>query len=470
VHQPRFLKTASFKLAAFYAVLFGASVVALAAVVYINATRTLNLQERNRIQAEAYTLRDEYNQGGINALMSGIRDRQRGHIAGGLDYTVYRSDGSRLYGNLPRIPFRSGWKKTYGPPDGDEPRGQQERLLVFRLPLARGLWLMVGDDVGHIQEFGDIIMQMFGWGLILTLTLAVGGGIALSLTFLRRIDSITRTAEAIIGGDIGQRIPLRGANDDIDRLAATLNHMLDRISALVESVRHVSSDIAHDLRTPLSRLRQTLEDGRRAHSAAEYERATERAIGEIDSILETFSALLRIAQIEAGTRRAGFQDVDFSGLLESLAQAFAPVAEDAGQTIVTNVTPGLRISGDRELLTQMVVNLVENAIRHTQPGTSISIAAYQDANGPVLSVADNGVGVPAQDQKRIFERFYRLERSRTTAGSGLGLSLVAAIASLHAANITASDNKPGLRIELRFAPHGLQPPSVSGLRLEQAAE
>jgi signal transduction histidine kinase len=431
--------------------IFGSSVVVLAAVIYMNAASALDQQERRRIRTEASSLRDEYDRGGFDALIAAIRDRQRGRLAGGLDYTVYRYDGTRVFGNLPKFPFKAGWKKALGPPDGDEPRGQLERLLVLRTPLAHGLWLMVGDDVGRIRELGDVILRMFGWGLVLTITLAVGGGVALSLAFLRRIDSITRTAEAIIGGDIGRRIPLRGADDDIDRLAATLNRMLDRISSLVESVRHVSNDIAHDLRTPLGRLRQTLEGTRqRARSPAEYEQAMEGAIGEIDAILETFSALLRIAQIEAGTRRAGFRRVDLSKLVETLCQAFAPVAEDAGLSLHAELTPGVMIEGDTELLAQMIVNLVENAIRHTQAGDRISVSLHSVEPEAILAVADNGPGVPADERERIFQRFYRLERSRTTTGSGLGLSLVAAIANLHGARVSVADNQPGLRVTLAF--------------------
>ncbi len=452
MHLQRLLKTASFKLTALYVLLFGLSVAALATVFYFNAVRVLDAQERARIQSEASMLRGEYERGGLPALLSGIRERQRGRIAGGLDYTVYRGDGTRLFGNLPKVPFEKGWKHTSGPPDGDEPPGQLEQLLVYRLPLSNGLWLMVGDDIGHIRELGHVIEDMSIWGLLLAVTLGVIGGAALSLAFLRRIDSITRTAEAIIAGDMARRIPLRGADDDIDRLATTLNRMLDRIGSLVESVRHVSNDIAHDLRTPLARLRQVLEDGRRsARTPAEYEATTERAIREIDSILETFSAILRIAQIEAGTRRSGFRRLDLSGLAESLVHSFAPVAEDGGKSLSASIAPGLVLEGDAELLTQMMVNLIENAIRHSRDGAAIVIGLRNGPAGAEFSVADDGPGIPAGERERIFRRFYRLERSRSTAGSGLGLSLVAAIANLHDAKIIVSDNHPGLKIVIVFS-------------------
>ncbi len=451
MRPPRIVRTASFKLAALYALIFGASVIALAAVVYVISTTALDRQTRTRIQSEALELSQEYQAGGLTQMLSAIRARQRGKLVGGLDYTVYGSGDRRLFGTLPNKAVAAGWSQMTGPPDGDEPKGEQERLLVYSVPLKGGYWLMVADDIGKVEKVGRLIMTTFGSALVLMILFAAVGGVALSLGFLGRVDAITRTAEAIIGGNIRRRIPMRGTDDDLDRLAATLNRMLDRITGLMELLRQVSSDIAHDLRTPLGRMRQTLDEARRtAQTTADYEDAVDRALSEADAILDTFAALLRITQIESGSRRAGFCGLDLSRLVNSVGQTFAPVAEDEGRSLAIHAAPNLRIFGDRELLTQMLANLIENAIRHTSAGAHIDIALGAEGSAVTLSVADNGPGIPPVERANVLQRFYRLERSRTHTGSGLGLSLVAAIVELHGATMVLDDNGPGLKVVIRF--------------------
>jgi signal transduction histidine kinase len=451
VRLPRLFSTTSFRLAALFALIFGISAAAVGAFVYINVKSTLNAQERTRLQADALALKGEYDSGGMNDLMDAIHDRQHNKIAGGLDYSLFSSNGMRLFGNIPKQTLKPGWRHMLGPPDGDEPAGQPERLLVFRQPLAPNLWLVVGDDVGRLRQLSGDFLRVFAIGLLFALTLAAGGGAAVSLTFLRRIDSITRTAEAIIEGDIGQRISLSGSGDDLDRLANTLNRMLDRIGLLMETLRHVSTDIAHDLRTPLGHLRHALDDAReRARDVGEYRTAVERAVAEVDNILETFSAILRIAQIESGSRRAGFRRVSLSVIASDVAQSFAPTAEEQKHTLIPQIEGGIEINGDQELITQLTANLLDNAIRHTPDGTRIWLRLAVQNGAVTLEVADNGTGVPLEEREKIFNRFYRGEASRTTPGNGLGLSLVDAVASLHRAAITALDNRPGLKIRVEF--------------------
>jgi len=232
--------------------------------------------------------------------------------------------------------------------------------------------------------------------------LGLGAAAWLSHHFLHRVDTISRTAEAIIGGDLARRVPLRGTGDDLDRLAETLNRMLDRIAELMESVRQVSNDIAHDLRTPLSRLGQRLEDARaHAGSVADYERALEGAKADVQALLGTFAALLRIAEVEAGAQRAAFQRVDLSAVVEIVANAFAPAAEDEGRSLVAEVAPGIAVQGDRELLTQMLVNLVENALRHTPVGSHVRLLLGKRGPDAVLVVEDDGPGVPEAERERI---------------------------------------------------------------------
>ena len=371
---------------------------------------------------------------------------------GGLDYTILDAKGSHIFGDLPGIPCNPGWQTFTGPPDGDEPIGELEKLSVRVTPLGGGYCLLVADDIGKVDTFGSLILNSFGWVFLLTLTLAVAGGLFLSSRVLRRIEAINRTAEAIIEGDMSQRIPRRGAPDDLDRLARTLNRMLDRMTDLMEALRHVSNDIAHDLRTPLGRLRHMLEEaGRTASSREEFRAVLCDAIQEVDDILAIFGAILRIAQIESGSRRSGFCRLSLSDLVAEVCDTFAPSIEDAGKRLRTAIEPDLWILGDRELLIQTAVNLLENAIAHTPEGTEVDVSLKRAGNAIVFEVADDGQGVPEGTTDRIFKRFYRVDGSRSASGNGLGLSIVAAVADLHAARVCATNTHPGLKIDMVFS-------------------
>ena len=282
-------------------------------------------------------------------------------------------------------------------------------------------------------------------------------------------------ARHIMDGHLNERVPSRGKADEFDRLAANLNAMLDRIQQLMQGLHQVSSDIAHDLRTPLSHMRQRLELARlKAASAADYDAAVERAVADIDGILGVFAALLRIAQIEAGARREGFAPIDLSGVFETIIDTYGPVADDSGHRLTGTVAPGQRIRGDRQLLTQMLANLVENTIRHTPPGTGITVSLAPGPDGPVGQVRDTGPGIPEAAQQKVFQRFFRLDASRMTPGSGLGLSLVAAVAQLHEIRLALSDNRPGLAVTLDFAeaaePMSAVKPGTEGRRARPAAD
>jgi signal transduction histidine kinase len=293
------------------------------------------------------------------------------------------------------------------------------------------------------------IVRAFIWAGGLTLLLAIGTGVLVGGRFVRRIDTIGRTSRAIMEGDLSARIPARRTNDEIDALVNGLNAMLDRIQQLLEGLRQVSSDIAHDLRTPLGRLRQRLEDAREhATSTAEYQAATEAAIGEADGLLEIFSALLRIAQIEAGAQKSAFTALDLTELMRSIGEAYAPSAEDSQHKLEVHVADGVTIAGDRQLLAQLFSNLIENALTHTPAGSTVRVALRAMAGGFEAEVADTGPGIPEAERNKVFDRFYRLDRSRTTKGSGLGLALVKAIATLHGLSLRLEDRKPGLAVIL----------------------
>ena len=445
MHLPRVLRTASFRLAATYTCLFAGSVAVLGAFVLWTTRSALEQQMTSRIEAEAALLEAEFRSGGVDRLVAAVHERSRGAHA--LDYRVQDPAGRQVAGDLPAA--ETGWSEvsTTGRSPGETDDSEQVRVLARRLP--DGTLLAVGEDTGRIEEATEAIFFALWWALGLTLALGIAGGLVLSSGFLRRVDGIARTAEAIVDGDFEKRIPERGTQDDLDRLARTLNRMLDRIGELMIGMRQVSNAAAHELRTPLARLRQQLETAlAESQPASGVESALQRAIAETDGILDTFTALLRIAQIEAGTRRAGFRLIDLGNVADAIIEAFAAPVEDQGKTLVGSIAAGARIRGDRDLLTQLLANLVENASRHTPPGTHIEVGLIATPTGASLWVADDGPGVPAEEHERIFDRFHRLDRARE--GVGLGLSLVKAIADLHGAQLRVEDNRPGLRVCVEF--------------------
>jgi signal transduction histidine kinase len=340
-------------------------------------------------------------------------------------------------------------------------------VLALGRRLSSGEYLLVGENVYRAEKAEEAIALAFGWGILTTVLLALGGGALIAVGFLKRIEEINRTSRSIMDGNLSKRVPMRGSGDEMDQLAVNLNAMLDRIQALMESLKRVSDDIAHDLRTPLSRLRQRLEVARGQVAKPEgYAAVMDQSIAEVDAILETFQALLRIAQIEAGTRRAAFSEVDLGAIVSAVAETFAPVAEDSGHRLRASVGRGATVHGDRGLLTQLAANLLENSIRHCTPGAVIALELTHEDGHPVLRVTDTGSGIPEAERDKVFRRFYRLETSRTTPGNGLGLALVKAVADLHGASIELGDNRPGLCVTVRFsgaaedAPQPIQPQAI----------
>jgi len=426
-------------------VLFALSAGLLGGAVYLAARSALQQQMDARIDAEVGFLADEFHAGGLDRLIAVVRTRGRG--ASALDYLIYDRTGRRV-GEMPDLVARPGWH-TVDVPETTEDGGRPERLRALVSDFGDGVTVAVGDDLGRIGEVERAVATAFLWTVGLAAVLGIGGGVVLSRAFLARVDAIGRTAEAIIGGDLTRRVPTHGNDDDLDRLAGTLNHMLDRIGALMDSLRQVSGDVAHDLRTPLTRLYQRLEDARtHAGSIAEYEAAVEAAMAEADGLLATFAALLRIAQVEGASPRAGFREVDLSALAERVADAYRPDAEEAGHELLSAIEPEVRLCGDGELLTQAAANLVENALRHTPSGTRVTLRLSAAGGRAMLEVEDDGPGVSADELPRLTRRFYRSERSRTTPGNGLGLALVMAVAELHGGRLLLSDGAPGFRARL----------------------
>jgi signal transduction histidine kinase len=436
------LKTTVFRVSALYVVAFTACLAVLGAATYSFTAASLHRRLDHRIRQQMNSFVTDYHTGGLPSLKKAVSVAETFHPNGALDYAVV-SHGQRVAGHLTKWPSQPGWA-TLAYPEADGDTGQRRFLVT---DLVGGGLLAVAADPEQIVEIEQAILDGFLSAFGAVLLLGAIGGIGLSVSLLKRVDNIRQTAQAIIAGDISRRIPLHGANDDFDRLAETLNRMLDRIADLMESLKDVSANIAHDLKTPLARLRQQLEAAE-AKSDGERNASLRASIDLVDEILATFSALLRIAQIESGTRRAGFTLLDLSELFSTIAETFAPAAEDAGQSLSAEIQPDLWTAGDRELLTQMLANIVENAIRHTPPGTRILIGLHQEKGKLLGTVSDNGAGVPGPDRDHIFKRFHRL--SDTIPGSGLGLSLVKAVADIHGIPITLEDANPGLKVAMEF--------------------
>ncbi len=470
MHPSRIFRTAGFRLAALYAGLFGASVLVLFGVVYWIAGGALRQQFMTNVESEVSALAEDHRAGGLSRTAETIERRLASGLPRSNFYLLTDSAGREVAGNLPRQVAHAGWQELPIPPNGDDTvdtpsaESSEHRVLALGVMLEDRSFLLVGEDMHGIVEVKEVIIRAFAWAFGGTVVLGVAGGVLLSLGFLHRIDAINRTSRAIIHGKLSDRVPTRGTGDELDRLAGNLNEMLDQVQALMESLRQVSSDIAHDLRTPLGRLRQQLEGARlTARGIEDYEGAIDQAIADTDGILATFSALLRIAQIEAGTRKAAFTTIALSDVFQLIADTYGAVAEDRGQTLAAVIEPGILIGGDRELITQMLANLIENAIRHTPGGTRIEIRLNRSRGGPQGVISDNGPGIPSDDREKVFQRFYRLERSRSSAGSGLGLALVAAVADIHGIFITLSDNRPGLKVLLDFTATASQPEAADAV-------
>ena len=448
----RILRSASFRLPLLYAVLFILSAGVLFVTVYWTATAAMQNDMAAVLRSEAYQLAEVHRRSGLSGLADQIARRINFRTKGPIYYLLQAPNRRVVVGNLPGMPPVEGAVDFVPQTDSPEPEAERPKLMGFGLTLPDGSFVLVAQDSTRLTDMQHAVIRAFSWASGLALLLAIAGGAVLGTNFLRRIDTIARTSRAIMEGDLSARIPVRGTHDEIDQLVASLNAMLARIQQLMDGLRQVSSDIAHDLRTPLGRLRQQLEDAReRATTTADYETATDAAIEEADSLLETFSALLRIAQVEAGAQKTGFSEIDLSALLGSLGETYEPVAEDAGHVLDVRIEPGVKLTGDRQLVAQLVTNLLENALRHTPAGTRVSLGLTKRGNGFELSVADNGPGIPDAEHGKVFDRFYRLDRSRSTAGSGLGLAMVKAIAGLHGLTIQLEDAGPGLRVVLQTA-------------------
>jgi signal transduction histidine kinase len=344
-----------------------------------------------------------------------------------------------------------GWS-SFAPLDEWQPRSTGQPLLraTYQV-LPDGHLLLVGRHVEDLARIGGKIATALATAAALFLVLAAAAGISTSRRSVTRIETINATSRKIMQAGLGERIPVRGTRDEWDGLAENLNSMLDRIQELAESNRQVSDNVAHDLRTPLTRLRGRLEKASTQRpNLDQYRALVDDTIVALDEILKTFSSLLRISQIEMRNRIAAFQHLDLTEITREVVDLFEPAGEEEETQLQLTADERVCITGDRDLLFDAISNLVDNAIKHGGRRGEIRLSVMHADDGAVLSVADRGVGIPIEERKHVLKRFYRLERSRSSPGNGLGLSLVAAVANLHGARIEIADNSPGLRIELHF--------------------
>ncbi len=447
MHPRTLLRSAPARYAIAFSALSTLVMGSLLLVVYWSMVSLLERHLEQTIEQQFQILRDDIEQHGREAMIAFVAQQADQQRYEPIYFLVQDASGTRLAGDLPVAQAFEGWRDIPAPAR----LGTSTLLRARAEHLDDDTFVMVAYDTKDLAESRELILRSFGIALAATVLLTLSGGLIISAALLRRVDDISTTAGAIMRGDLSQRIPVAGSGDEIDRLAAGLNRMLARIEELMVNLQHTTSDIAHDLRTPLGRLRQRLEGSRiRARSAAEYETAIDAAIDDADTILKTFEAMLRIAQIEAGARRARFDDIDLSAVADNVVEAFTAVAEDEGRRIEAHIAPGVPVHGDRELLTQLLANLIENALGHTPRGTTVDVSLTSEHSGICLAVRDDGPGIPPAEREHVLQRFYRLDASRSTPGSGLGLSLVAAIARLHEADVVLADNHPGLAVSVSF--------------------
>lgn len=456
----RWWRGASFRFAVLYTLLFATSMAALGSFVYWSSVEVIERQVADTVQAELRGLAEQYAVQGLPRLLEVIEQRS---APGGDTDNVYLLVGPglrRLAGNLQSWPVAA------------EPDGEWLRLKLFRtlehtepvlvgaraFELRGGFRLLVGRDMQARESLRRTILEAIAWGLGAALLLGAFGGWALGRYLFGKVETVSRTSRRIVEGDLSQRVPLSGTGDAFDRLAENLNSMLERIETLMTGMRVVTDSLAHDLRSPLTRLRSRIEMALREHDGLHRDegddadrQVLEQAMADVETIRGTFDSLIAIAEAEAGVTRVAFQPVDLAELVAELGELYEPLAEESACRLVVSIGGAATILGHRQLLAQALSNLLDNALKYGCAGGEIELALARRGDSAELSVSDRGSGIPAEAREAVLKRFVRLDESRSQPGSGLGLSLVAAVAKLHQGALELQDNAPGLRVVWRFA-------------------
>jgi signal transduction histidine kinase len=457
----KLIRTTAFRLTLVYLFLFALFAASLLGYFAWNTRRLINEQITATVNAEIAEIETIYARRGLQGLATTLG--YRALRPGANLYLVTTPAGTAFGGNVeslsPGVMASSGWSET-AYRRLDERDTANHRALVRVTELSNGFRLLVGRDLEERRRLFGIVAKAAQWSLLVVIVLGIGGGIFVARRVLRRIDAMTGTTQRIMAGDLSGRLPVGRSGDELDRLAENLNAMLERIEALMMGLKEVSDNIAHDLKTPLTRLRNRAEEALASSgSEAEYRAALERTIEESDGLIRTFNALLMIARAESGQARGNMDDFDAAEVARGIHELYEPLAEDDGMTLRVKASPA-PLHGNRELISQALANLVENAIKYGKPvpaaqplgaaasGREILIEARRDGDQVLLSVSDHGPGIPEADRKHAIERFVRLEASRTQPGSGLGLSLASAVATLHGGELRLGDAHPGLSATL----------------------
>ena len=457
------IRSAGLRFALIFGAVFAAAALALVLFLWLSTAGLLDRQVEAAINADAQGLVERWSEGGVPSLLLTIQDRLSENIDDDAIYELTDPLGATVAGNLGRWPDR-----VASPGIVYELQivraGARSVADVRRYDLPGGFRLLVGRDVRGRVELRRLLTNALFSSLLVVAGLGIAGALVIRNLFRRMVAEVSRTADAIAGGDLTPRVRRTGSGDEFDRMAESINTMLERIARLMDGVRQVSNAIAHDLRTPITRARARLEDAAlHARTDGELRAGVERAVADLDGVTAVFHALMRIAEIEVGSRRSAFADVDLGPLLADLAELYGAVAEEHGLRLVLEVPDTLAILGDRDLLQQAVANLLDNAIKFSPQGGVVSLSAQRTERQVWVSVADQGPGIPEADRPRATERFFRGEAARSTPGSGLGLALVQAVALLHEGALQLDDAHPGLRASLVLAalmPHMNTPSSV----------
>ncbi len=453
----KLIRTTAFKLIAAYLLVFAVFAGSVIAYLGWHTQRLVTRQAIEAIENDTRFMQAQFERGGISRLVQVVTRRARAPDAGLLLLTSF--SGEPLAGNVLNLPLnfldKEGWREI-DYVRSEESAGPPSRALVHVIFLPGEFRLLIGRDIVEREELRQIIIGPAVWGLVLLVVLGVAGSLFVTRRVLKRIDQMTAISDGIMAADLSGRLPVAGTGDEFDRLALSVNAMLERIAALMVGLKEVSDNIAHDLKTPLTRLRNRAEDALRTASGdEEWRAATEQTIEESDGLIRTFDALLMIARAEAGQASANMVRFDLADAASSVAELYEPVADEAGLDLVVEAPGPLPIHGVRELFGQALSNMIDNAIKYSAPDTpgerrEITLTATREGERARLVVADRGPGIPEADRPRVLERFVRLEASRTRPGFGLGLSLVSAVVHLHGGTLSLEGNDPGLRIVIEL--------------------
>lgn len=448
------LRSSTLRLALICIGVFGTVVCALFSYVYWSTANYVRSRSDQAIAAERAMLRRTLHDNGRDGLIQAIARRiAERRVEGGL-YLLADGSFAPVAGNLAAWPAAlkgvEGWG-NFEAPEWKPEATDRPLLRAAYETLPDGSHLLVGKDIDDLDEFAEKIEKALTLSVLFTFLLAGLASVFVTRRTVSKIEAINATSRAIMHSGLGQRIPRNGRRDEWDQLAENLNLMLDRIEELMGEVKQVSDNVAHDLRTPLARVRGRLE---KAYASPRDSAVDQRLIGDtmtdLDAVLRMFASLTRIAQIEAAERMAGFRIMDLAHLAREVVELFDAAAEEKDGRLVIAADRPVMVAGDRDLLFDALANLVDNAIKHGRDAGQVTVTVAAENGAAVLSVADDGPGIPCDEIQQVFKRFYRLERSRCTPGNGLGLSLVAAVARLHGACIELTDNAPGLEFKLLF--------------------